>query len=514
MELMLAETENKTYTLSVPDYKEAVAEGKELFLQFNTLTPEAEIALVKVVHRHLEYLDILYLKDYVILILMELIKNAVKANIKRIFFKENSLDINNSGDYRKGMERFKEEAIEKDIQIYTDKLASFNLVTRVAFKNTANFLHISVINNAPILNSELKKVQGRIAKAYRYKELVEAFSDVLDDSEGTGLGLIVAMTVLKNSGLRADVFKLYKKGDLTIAAISIPKNITEKAEKNRIADIVADELEHLPTFPSNIVELQNLCKQPDISIKTIAEAIGRDPALTASMFRMANSAGYVGIQKVGNLEEAVMRIGIKSLSTILLGSGMERIVKSNYQRFGILWQEASKRAFYASSLASKFGKQSISGVAYLASLLSDVGHIILLSLAGDTPKKLREIDSLKRLSSDDVIEEVSIGMSHATLGALICRKWNFSEMLTTVIEFHNRPYLAPENLKDLIYIVYLADIFIEIEKDNSRMRFEFVDEDVLSYFSIADKEAFYGLYEELKAESYKMDIVTDYSEQK
>ena len=504
----MANTEKTTYTISVPNYMDSISKGEDFFLQFYTLTPEAEGALIKLVHRYLENLDILYVREYVLLILMELIENAVKANIKRVFFKTRDLDINKSTDYRKGMEHFKEEAILANGEDYPEKLETSNLVVRVSFKNSQNFLHVSVINNTPILDLELRKVQGRIAKAFAYKEVAESFADVIDDSEGTGLGIIIAMMLLKSSGLKADAFKLYKKDNLTIATISIPKNLADPSEAEKIVDIVANELENLPFFPNNIVEIQALCRQKDVSIKAIAEAIGKDPGLTASMLRMANSAGYAGLSKVQNLEEAVMKIGIKSLNIILLASGMERIVQSKYKRFVTLWTEACKRAFYASTLATKFGKQKISDVSYLASLLSDVGRIVLLSLDSKALENLKNVESLKRLGNDDIVEEMSIGMSHATLGKLICQKWNFSEMLTTAIEFHNRPHLAPENLRDLVYIVYLADVFMKNEKATN-LRFEFVDEDVLN-FQINDSKTFEALHEELQEASEKQNIVKTY----
>jgi HD-like signal output (HDOD) protein len=99
----------------------------------------------------------------------------------------------------------------------------------------------------------------------------------------------------------------------------------------------------------------------------------------------------------------------------------------------------------------------------------------------------------------DLLEEISLGMSHSTLGAMIGKKWRFNEALTSAIELHHRPHMAPEKLKPLVYIVYIADMFVEI--DSRRSRFEFIDEDVLEFLNLTDRESFNNLHNMLRESS-------------
>jgi HD-like signal output (HDOD) protein len=139
-------------------------------------------------------------------------------------------------------------------------------------------------------------------------------------------------------------------------------------------------------------------------------------------------------------------------------------------------------------------------MAYIAALLADIGKIILMSLQTDTIKKIKKISGLKNELKIDLLEEISIGINHSYIAALICKKWNFSEPLTKTIELHRRPHRAEPGLKNLIFIVYLADVMIEIENNN--YRFEIADADVLKFFKITKKKKFEEYHSTLK-KNYK-----------
>ncbi len=130
----------------------------------------------------------------------------------------------------------------------------------------------------------------------------------------------------------------------------------------------------------------------------------------------------------------------------------------------------------------------MSEFAYLAALLCDIGRIVLLSIGPDKINRLIEITGNRNLAETAVIEEITLGVSHSTLGSLICKKWKFNDALVKAIEFHHRPHMAPERFRDLAYTVYLSYIFNEIE--NRNCRFEIVDEDVLEYFYLNNRKIF------------------------
>ena len=488
-----------SYTIQPQDYKKAVAAESDFYVQFNVLSPAVDGIINKCVHRYLAHYDLGYIKNQIINVIKELVNNAIKANLKRLYFTVKKLDITKTEDYRQGMETFKEEAYEGD-EDYLAKLAESPLVVRVAFKTSGEYLYINVINNVPILETELSKINARVKKAYKYNDISEAFDEVLDDSEGAGLGLIMAMMIFKNMGMAPESFRIYRKKDLTISAIAIPLAMDKIRARVQIAGEIIREIESIPAFPENIIRIQKLCANPDATIREIAGAIALDPGLTTSILKLANSAGYFTVKKTETIEEAVKIIGVKGINALLLATGVHKVMDARYKRSEATWKDSYKRAAYASQIAVQLKKTKLGDFAYLAALLSDVGFIVMLSLRSDLLKSLQELAGFKGMENIDLLEEISLGISHAALGGMIFSKWKFNDALIKTVEYHHRPHMAPVNIRQLVFIVYLADSLVEIDK--KRFRYEFIDEDVIEYFNLGDRTAF-DLFHKVLKESYE-----------
>lgn len=488
--------QEKPYTFSVDDYRAALQDGKDFYIQFRRLVPEVESIIVKIIHLYLGNNDLIYLKDPIINTAKELINNAIKANLKRLYFNEKELNIHDPEDYRRGMETFKDDVYLDAEEVFMEKLDVSPYIVRVSFKITDSHLHIHIINNIPILDAELHKIESRIEKAYRYTDIVEAFEDVLDDSEGAGLGLIMTMMMFKNSGFPADSLQIHKKKDATIAAIRIDREFTMVEKQNQIAQEITKEIGDLPRFPENIHSIREIINNPESTVKDIADSIARDPGLTASIIKLANSAGYVTTSSVDNLPDAVRIIGVKGINTLLLASGVQSVLENRYSRFESIWEESYRRAFYAQKIAIQLKVTKKTDFVYLASLLSDIGRVILLSIDSDLYSRLREIAGIKGIADTTMVEEMTLGLSHSTLGAMVCEKWNFNTSLNQTIRYHHKPHLAPAELQIPVYIIYLADMMLQI--DQNKTRFQLIDEDVLNYFRLTDQNDFIKLHHSLK----------------
>lgn len=489
------------YQISPENYKAAFNNGEAVSIQFKQFSGESEAALVKLTRRFLEYHDQLYVKETVMTVLKELVNNAVKANIKRIYFIRNNLNINNSGQYNKGMESFKQETYLTGDTKYFDSLLTSDLYVQVFFSSNESSLNIKILNNSSILDAELEKINSRIAKAYSYEDISEAFEDILDDSEGAGLGLVMTTMLLKNSGLPADSLKIEKLQGFTQAVISIPRKHFKTESDFKIADEILNEIRDIPAFPDNIREIQSLCSDPDASLRTISDRISRDPGLTASVIKLANSAGYLTSGKINSVDAAVTKVGIKGVKTLILAGGVHDIIESRYKKFEKTWKNSEKMAFYAYKIANRSGHRKLSDFAYLAALLADVGQIILYALKPSFLKKLIEISGYKGIENINLLEEIGLGMSHSALGSIIFQKWDFDEILVNSVKYHHRPHLAPDEIKPLVDIIYIADAMVEIE--NRKSKFETIDEDVLSFFSLKAKADFEKLHLDLQG-AYKL----------
>jgi len=485
----LAKTESKDFFIKPEDYKKAITSGTDFFIQFQRFIPEVEYQIVKMIHRYLEHYDLLYHKEAIISTVKELINNAIKANLKRLYFETSNLNINDIKDYRLGMEKFKDEVFQNHESEFMQSLQQSKYVVRTSFSVNNDNLVISIINNNPILESEIAKIKSRVNKAYKYQDIAEVFTDVLDDSEGAGLGLIMTLMVLKNSGFPQNVFTISRNDTLTSINLTIPVKAINPEMHVRITEEIMKEVDEIPALPDNIKEIRQIIRDPDSDMKEIAKTISRDPGLTASIIKLANSAGYVTMNKLETIDEAVKIIGINGINTLLIATGVQKVVENRYKRYETVWNNSYKRAFYAQLITKRINESTrLGGQAYLSALLADIGKIVMLSLETDLIEKIKTMTGFKGTLDSSLIEEISLGISHNSLGAVICKKWNFNESLITTIELIHRPHRAENQYKNLIYTVYLADMMVEIE--NNKFKFELIDDTVLDFFKLDDKKKF------------------------
>ena len=205
--------------------KKAVKDRQPIDFFCYTLTPDQKIRFQKILAIFLEECNQMYLYNYLTYCLFELLDNGSKANAKRIFFQEHHLDINNEDDYKNGMKTFKETLLENTLH-YQEKLKAGEL--RVHLLLTANdVISVTVSNNTKITDSEYARIQDKINKTKVYNSIAEAVSDI-DQTEGSGLGIITVLVMLKKLGLDTNNLKFDTTENETVATIEIPKDTIEE----------------------------------------------------------------------------------------------------------------------------------------------------------------------------------------------------------------------------------------------------------------------------------------------
>jgi hypothetical protein len=166
--------------------------------------------------------DQLYILNSVISIMREIMANAQKANAKRLFFFVSGLDITNPNDYKKGMKRFKVDFMQNPDDLSTLLIKS-DFAVKINFGITENEISISITNNAAVLPREMERIKYRMEKAKVYKNLMDAYDDIQDSSEGAGLGIALVMVTLKNIGIDTSLFKIESDNHSTTVALRIPR---------------------------------------------------------------------------------------------------------------------------------------------------------------------------------------------------------------------------------------------------------------------------------------------------
>ena len=214
--------ENELSFDDIQNIKDAVRERRPINFYCYTLTLEQKQRFQKILEVFLKECDEAYLFNCLSYCLFELLDNASKANAKRIFFKEQHLNINDKSDYENGMKSFKANLSDNKTH-YKDELESGKL--QVHLELSANdVISLSVSNNTKITEAENKRIQEKIEKTKGYDNVADAFADI-DQTEGSGLGIITVVIMLRKLGLNTSSLKFSVTDDETVATIEIPKHM-------------------------------------------------------------------------------------------------------------------------------------------------------------------------------------------------------------------------------------------------------------------------------------------------
>lgn len=480
----------------------AINSGIPLTITTYTLPHEMEVYMGDVLTTFLTELDQKQMVEYLNYCLNELITNAKKANTKRIYFKQKNLDITNADDYDLGLKTFKEDTLN-NINYYLGLQKKAGLYVKLILQVRNNKIKIEVRNNSSLTVFEYKRIHDKLSRAQQYTSIEDALSQILDDSEGAGLGLVIMILMLEKIGLTEENFQTLCENGETITRIILP--LSEKTQKQ--IDIISAEfvklIDSLPQFPENITAINKLLNDPDSKMSDIAMQISNDVSLTGELLKMVNSAAFALASPCHSITDAVKLVGLRGIKNLLFSIGTMQTFKAVSGDKADLWTHAYQVAFYSYNLARNFfaGKRAIIEDSYICGLLHDMGKIIFETSHPDLLEKAKAVCESKGISAD-LIERLIAGVNHGEIGSEVAKKWNFPEVIVNVIKYHHDPEDAPDDVKNLTSIVYLADILTYYQTDE--VAFYQIDSEILKLFKISNEDQLKKISDKLQA-SFKKD---------
>ncbi|MDH5298421.1 MAG: HDOD domain-containing protein [Desulfobulbaceae bacterium] len=213
-------------------------------------------------------------------------------------------------------------------------------------------------------------------------------------------------------------------------------------------------VQHVPPFPKVAQRVMELIENPAVTARQLAEVIQYDQAITANVLKICN-ASYFGLpRKVSSLGEALVLIGHDTLKDILVTSSSARFYGGNvaagyHLEQGELWKHSVATAIMAKLLV-RHVKGVDAGSAFTAGLLHDIGKRFLSSFVADDFKNIMQAVTQENIPFEEA-EKRYLGATHAEVGALILKRWEFPvEMIMAVRQHHNPDALQQDPLTALI----------------------------------------------------------------
>jgi len=194
-------------------------------------------------------------------------------------------------------------------------------------------------------------------------------------------------------------------------------------------DIVNDEL-RLPTLPDIALRVQKEVNNPDSSIQDIAGIISRDPALSARMVRLANSPWLGASVKIDSVQQAVTRLGLWQVRSVVVGLAMEQLFEARNdivrRRIKQCWEESSALTAAVLTLLKAYDGpiRLQQHTAALMAMTSQIGALPVLTLAEQHATTFANPTLLNK----------AIPLLTPSLNGLIMREWAFTEEQIQVAE--------------------------------------------------------------------------------
>ena len=190
----------------------------------------------------------------------------------------------------------------------------------------------------------------------------------------------------------------------------------------------------LPLMPSTVRDAIQLTRDSKSSFVGLSGLIETDPSLAGELLQLANSPLFGGMQRVGSLKHALIRIGLNGIRELLMIASTARVlvVRGNRRLTDRLQRRAVAVALTADCIAHRAGMDG--DAAFTAGILHDVGLAVAWQLVKDSRQELpaefaEDVHAQKRLAE----------ACHQAVGGKLGLSWNLPCETVAALERHHNP---------------------------------------------------------------------------
>ncbi len=425
-----------------------------------------------------------YLTEQLSFSLGELLTNSKKANTKRVYFKEKNLDITDEADYNRGMESFKSDTLS-NIGHYLSIQKKQGLYIKLLLQMTSDFIKVEIRNNSVLTVFETERIQEKIRKARQYNSMEEVYMDILDQTEGSGLGIIIMILMLQKVGLSSENYQIFSVGNETITKIILPLNQKIKSDFLLLSKEFVRNQKKIPVRRDKFEKLNQLLADGSTSRQVLTDFIARDATLSIITLKEFIAEGNSAL----SLTQAVDRITPGKLAEIFSTENPEITLITPDERAADIWNHCFFVAFAAYNIAANCLPQETAApeAVYICGLIHDIERILLHAASEEQLIRLKELCTNYGISAR-MLETFFDDRVHSQAGKLILEKWNFPKEISEMVNFHHDPENAPAEISDMTAAVYLADIMQNYNDKN--IEYYQINKTILKKFGIKTERKF------------------------
>ncbi|MBK9518119.1 MAG: HDOD domain-containing protein [Anaeromyxobacter sp.] len=258
--------------------------------------------------------------------------------------------------------------------------------------------------------------------------------------------------------------------------VPVPEQPAPLAEADELEELelAARVLDHCrrhklgpASSPSLSLRILNLVAAPDAEISELARVISADPALSAGVLNVANSAFYRGLDESQTVRDAVTRLGLDEVGRVAGALSAKTLfnprLKLEQQAFGPRFTALYRRAVTVGTGAAALAMRqpgARSDRAYLGGMLHDVGRTVALRAVA-----LLTLDGALALELGSPRLERLLDQVHLELGGELHQEWQMPQYLTVLaVRHHDQAIPAEPEFLDL-HVVRLAAAVYDLKAE-------------------------------------------------
>ncbi len=218
--------------------------------------------------------------------------------------------------------------------------------------------------------------------------------------------------------------------------------------------------DQLPRPSGRVAHVLAMLRDPDrLDIDELAEGLAGLPGFEGTVLSIINSPNFPLRREVQSLHDAVLFIGIRSLSYLLVARLTKGLLPRGTGRSQIFDREAYWKHCVGTSVAAMKLSDTL-GVGdryklFTYGIVHDIGIAILDLCRPDLLDRLHD-----RLEEGRPIAASEIGVlgrqTHAEIGCEVLRTWGVAEEICEAVRYHERPRTLSQPRTD-VDLLYLAD---------------------------------------------------------
>jgi len=211
-------------------------------------------------------------------------------------------------------------------------------------------------------------------------------------------------------------------------------DLREQLADEAIAKVVG-RLIRLPAAPMVYREITRMMADERVGLNQIARTVDKDPAISARLLHVANSAFFGVRRQIRSSLEALNWLGVDLTRKLVLSSELATTFAGCGSRRFI--EQVQAHAHLTARIASRLVPANKARSVSTAALLHEVGRLVIASGSPEDVARIRELEV--RLDDVCAAERAVLGFTHAQVGAYLLNLWGLPLDIVDAVANHHDP---------------------------------------------------------------------------